>query len=117
MMPEIGLRVGAVGDRHPDAERTNPPILSALHHFVAQLKPNMHFRLELGLSFPVYLLRAEINHGDVMPPARPAREANVIDITGAEIVTDFPRGVTGGTGIRPPLIRPVPIPPPNVRIL
>jgi hypothetical protein len=24
--------------------------------------------------------------------------------------------VTGGTGIRPPLIRPVPIPPPNVRM-
>ena len=58
-----------------------------------------------------------VNPRDVSPEAPPAREANVIDISEADVVKEVAADDLNSSGIRPPRVRPVPIPPPNVRIL
>ena len=50
---------------------------------------------------------------DIIQPSRAAKQTNVIEITAAQIVPD----VESDRGINLPRIRPVLIPPPNVRIL
>ena len=53
---------------------------------------------------------------DVVQKARDPRESNVIDISEAEVLQPGePESDTGG--VRPPRLRPVMVPPPNVRVL
>lgn len=61
--------------------------------------------------------RVPLNPSDVSPELAPAREANVIDISEADVVKDVASDDLISSGVRPPRVRPVPIPPPNVRIL
>ena len=59
---------------------------------------------------------ASVEQSD-LPPPQQQRETNVIDITEAEIVTGLTHDAPIPSGIRPPLVRPVAIRPPNLRVL
>ena len=61
--------------------------------------------------------RSRHHPSDVSPEPPPGREANVIDIHEADVVKDPGSEDPSTSGVRPPRVRPVPIPPPNVRIL
>lgn len=52
---------------------------------------------------------------DVIQKKRESRESNVIDITEAEVLQ--PGEPDNAGGVRPPRLRPVVVPPPNVRVL
>jgi len=61
--------------------------------------------------------RPTVSPTDVIQKVRESRDSDVIDIPGAEVMTNEAPEETARNSVRPPRIQPVPVPPPVVHTL